>query len=335
MFHAQPLAPSAVPHALIAVPGRQLFASRDLDETRGMVGRVMKPHQLEVAGSAQRLDARMHHAPFGEVSLSRLKYGADVDIRPGPLEDFYLVQMPIVGHAHIVSGGQQVDSTPEVASVLSPLPATTMRWRANNDQLMVRVARPLMDRALAAHLGRPLDVPLEFHLGFHWRDCVAWRCLVVYLLECSAQGLDLARHRLVAAQIEQLVAATLLTLHTHNYSHAQPARQSVILPRHVRRVQEYLQAHAQEPVRPEQLAALAGVSLRSLYTGFKDFCGVSPMQYLKNLRLDHAHADLMGCAGKNNVAGVALRWGFAHLGRFSVDYKARFGESPSQTLRGG
>ena len=34
-----------------------------------------------------------------------------------------------------------------------------------------------------------------------------------------------------------------------------------------------------------------------------------------------------------SVAGVALRWGFAHMGRFSNDYKARYLETPSQTLR--
>jgi transcriptional regulator GlxA family with amidase domain len=35
----------------------------------------------------------------------------------------------------------------------------------------------------------------------------------------------------------------------------------------------------------------------------------------------------------NHVAGVALRWGFAHMGRFSNEYKQRYGESPSKTLR--
>ncbi|MFP5477787.1 MAG: helix-turn-helix domain-containing protein, partial [Gammaproteobacteria bacterium] len=37
--------------------------------------------------------------------------------------------------------------------------------------------------------------------------------------------------------------------------------------------------------------------------------------------------------GSTHVAGVALRWGFGHLGRFSADYRARFGEYPSETVR--
>ena len=321
--------------ALLDTPDRCLFASRDLDETRTQVGRVMKPHQLNVSGRAQRIDSRMHHMAFGRVSLSRLKYGADVQIRPGPLEDFYLVQMPLAGCARIESGTQAIDSTAEVASVLSPTAATTMDWESGNDQIMVRIDRSLIDRALAAQLGRSPATALEFQLGFRWRECTAWRCLISYLLDCSAQRIDLATQPLVTAQIEQLVVTTLMSLHVHNFSDAKPARLAAVLPRHVRKVQDHLQAHAGEPLSPDDLARLAGVSVRSLYTGFQAFCGVSPMQYLKEVRMERARSDLQAAADAVSVAGVALRWGFGHLGRFSVDYKARFGESPSETLRRG
>lgn len=317
---------------LLNTPGRRLFASSDLDETRAMVGRVMKPHRLGVLGTHQRLDARMHHASLGDVSLSRLRYGAGVEIAPGPLEDFFLVQMPLAGSACIESGGQQVDSTPDVASVLSPQETTAMRWSGECDQVMVRISRQLIERALAAQLGRALEKPLLFDLGFRWRDSPAWRNLMTYLLECVTEDQALEQHRLIVHQMEQLVVVTLLATHAHNYSDNAPARVGTVLPRHVRRVQEYLKSHAHETIGVEQLAAIGGVSLRSLYAGFKDFSGISPMQYLKAIRLERAREELL--AGRcDNVAGVALRWGFGHLGRFSVEYKAKFGESPSQSLR--
>jgi AraC-like DNA-binding protein len=74
--------------------------------------------------------------------------------------------------------------------------------------------------------------------------------------------------------------------------------------------------------------------MRSLYAGFKEYLGVSPMQYLRDLRMECARTELMS-GEASNVSGVALRWGFAHLGRFSNDYKLRYGETPSQTLRRG
>lgn len=333
MTNAQHAYTTPLASGLLNNPTRQLFASHDVDETRAMVSRVMKTHQLGVVGHTQHLDARMHHVALGDVSVSRLRYGANVEIKPGPLEDFYLVQMPLAGHARIENGSHYVDSGPELASVLSPDDPTAMRWGADNDQLMIRIERSLLERTLAAQLGRPITDPLRFQLGFRWRECVPWHSLMSYVLDCSAQGVDLSQHKLVSAQMEQLVVATLLSLHGHNYSDAQPARCGAVLPRHVRRVQEYLQAHAHENIGAEELAQVAGVSLRSLYSGFKEFCGVSPMQYLKDLRLERARADLLRSADVGNVAGVALRWGFAHLGRFSADYRARFGENPSQSLR--
>lgn len=318
--------------SVLGLPAQQLFASGDLDEARSMVGRVMRPHHLGVVGSQQRLDARMHHQPLGEVSLNRLRYGAQVEIRPGPLEDFFLVQMPLSGTARIASGPQQVDSTPELASVVSPDDDLAMRWSGDNDQFMLRVGRSLLERTLMGQLGCTLDRPLRFQLGFRWRDCPAWRCLMTYLVDCSSQHADLAMHKLIVHQMEQLVAATLLSSHPHNYTGAPAGRRGAVLPRHVRSVQDYLQAHAHEPVSAEQLARIAGVSVRSLYAGFKEFLDVSPMHYLRDLRMERARAELLS-GESQNIASVALRWGFAHMGRFSAGYKARYGESPSQSLR--
>lgn len=321
-----------LPGALINSPERQLFASRDLSQTRKLVGAVMKPHDLHVRGTAQHVNARMHHVAFGGISLNRLKYGADVDIEPGPLDDFYLIQMPLSGHAHITSGNQQIDSDADYASVLSPADATVMRWSADCDQLMVRIDRLLVDRAIGAVSGQLTPQTVRFQLGFRWRDCVPWRCLVHYLSECASHPFDAAQYRLMVSNIEQLVVSTLVSTQPHDMREAKSARCATVLPRHVKRVQDFLRANVAEPVTADQMASVAGVSLRSLYAGFKEYCGVSPMQYLRTLRLDGARADLLGESGCN-VASIAMRWGFGHLGRFSSEYKDRFGESPSQTIR--
>jgi AraC-like DNA-binding protein len=320
-------------NALIDAPERQLFASRDLAQTRSMVGQVMKPHDLHVHGASQQVNARMHHMAFGGVSLNRLKYGADVDIEPGPLEDFYLIQMPLAGHASIISGAQQVDSDPDVAVVISPADATVMRWSPECDQLMVRIDRLLVERAIGALSGRLDPEAVRFQLGFRWRDCAPWRCLVQYLSDCASQPFDALQYRLMVAHIEQLVVSTLIGAQPHDMRDVKPARCTAVLPRHVKRVQDFLRENIGEPVTADQMALVAGVSLRSLYAGFKDHCGVSPMHYLRTLRLEAARQTLLS-EPDINIASVAMRWGFGHLGRFSMEYKDHFGESPSQSMRG-
>jgi AraC-like DNA-binding protein len=324
---------SALNSALIQSPRTQLFLSRDLEQTRAAVGQVMTSHALDCDGKMQRLQARMHYVSFGDVSLSRLKYGADVTIRPGLLDTFYLVQMPLAGRASVDCGKEHVDSGPGLASVLNPSELTVMHWRADNDQLMVRIDRSLVERAIWAQLGRKTNGPLNFQLGFRWQDSMPWRCLMQYLVDCVAGDFDPIKYRLIAANIEQLVVSTLLATQPHNFSDHKAPHRSVVLPRHVRKVEEFLRMNAQEPISAEQLAALAGVSLRSLYAGFKEYCGVTPMQYLKQLRLEGARNMLLHEGDSVTVATAAMQWGFAHLGRFSVEFKQQFGESPSEMLR--
>lgn len=325
--------PSGLHRAMLGAPSRQLFASRDLQETRSLVSRVMKPHSLKVVGHAQRLDARMHHFALGDVSLSRLSHGAEVRIEPDELDDFFLVMMPLRGHAQVRCGSEAVESDTEIGTVISAHLGTTMHWSADCDQLMVRIARPFLERMLSAQMGHEPEIPLQFTLGFRWRDRAAWLCLMRYLVDWSEQPIQLSDHKIVAGQLEQLVASSLLACQPHNFTAAPLARRTAVLPRHVKRVQEYLNAHAHESIRADMLAEVAGVSLRSLYAGFQDFCGISPMQYLRNVRLERVRAELTAGPVSGGVASVALRWGFTHMGRFSAEYKAQFGESPSQTAR--
>ncbi|MEQ1974342.1 hypothetical protein ABLA76_00425 [Xenorhabdus sp. SGI240] len=97
-------------------PKHLLFSSNDLDEVKSMVGRVIQPHQLTI------VDAQMHYIPLGGISMSRLRYGACVEITPGELDSFFLIQMPLAGCAGIESGDQYLDSPPNLASILNPKP---------------------------------------------------------------------------------------------------------------------------------------------------------------------------------------------------------------------
>lgn len=75
------------------------------------------------------------------------------------------------------------------------------------------------------------------------------------------------------------------------------------------------------------------MSLRGLYAGFREHRGISPMAYLRAVRLERVRHDLLNDPAIDSVTAAALRWGFGHLGRFSVEYRKSFGEPPGQTLR--
>ena len=114
---------------------------------------------------------------------------------------------------------------------------------------------------------------------------------------------------------------------------AQPRQECSTGPR-LAPVVAYLEAHADEPLTPQQLARVGCMSVRTLHAAFQQMLGETPMSYLRRIRLDRAHAELLrGDPTLVRVTDVAVRWGFCSQSRFAEQYRARFGELPSRTLR--
>ena len=75
------------------------------------------------------------------------------------------------------------------------------------------------------------------------------------------------------------------------------------------------------------------VGRRFLNYAFTDVTGISPLAYLRSMRLNGVRRDLRKAAQNHTVQDVAARWGFFHLPRFSAEYRKLFGELPSETRR--
>jgi AraC family ethanolamine operon transcriptional activator len=102
----------------------------------------------------------------------------------------------------------------------------------------------------------------------------------------------------------------------------------------VRRAEQFFRCHVGEPVSIAQLSTIAGVSERSLRNAFYHVCTTSPKRYLKLWQLHEVRRALRGAERPPlSVTDVATLHGFFELGRFAGEYKALFGEAPSQTLQ--
>ena len=104
----------------------------------------------------------------------------------------------------------------------------------------------------------------------------------------------------------------------------------------------HLRAHLARPIYTEELCAALDVAPATLAAAFHAAFGVSPHRFLKLRRLALVRAGLLGGAPEGGpaplVKSVALAHGFWHLGQFAAEYRAMYGETPSETLaraRGG
>lgn len=99
-------------------------------------------------------------------------------------------------------------------------------------------------------------------------------------------------------------------------------------PFYIKRAMEWIQSHAVEKITLEQLAGVSGVSGRTLQLGFQNFCGLSPMAFLQNVRLQKAYQDLASEPASITIDEIARRWGFSNPGKFAADIRATYGENP-------
>ena len=105
-------------------------------------------------------------------------------------------------------------------------------------------------------------------------------------------------------------------------------------PRIVKRVLDAMHGDPSRPWTAGDMAEVAGVSIRRLQEGFRDYVGASPREFLTDIRLTRVREDLLRGADGSTVTDVAMRWGFTHTGRFAAAYRHKYGQSPSETLRG-
>jgi AraC-like DNA-binding protein len=137
---------------------------------------------------------------------------------------------------------------------------------------------------------------------------------------------------IVLSEMGQTWQLALLSGAPHNFSHLLAAESKNIAPWQVRRAVDYIESNWRKPLLIEDIAAAIEVSSRSLFKTFKTSMGVSPMVYVRKVRLKKANRMLLLATRETSVAGVAYACGFRNAGHFAKDYREAFGESPSVTL---
>jgi AraC family ethanolamine operon transcriptional activator len=102
----------------------------------------------------------------------------------------------------------------------------------------------------------------------------------------------------------------------------------------VAKARDFVLGHCDQVITVPQLCERLHVSRRTLQYCFEDVLDISPMQYLRVIRLNGARRHLReNLSDARTVRDVAADWGFWHFSQFSSDYRKLFGQSPSESLR--
>ena len=319
--------------------GREVFRSREADETHALVANELKAHR-SVWGRG-KVDAIFCRAELSALSLCILRYGCDVDIEPDALGNFVLVQMPLRGHAEIHAGGETLHIHPGQGAVVSAHKPVRLRWHADCEQLMLKIElsrlRDVARRAFAARHAEDVDdidfempLRLDDDAGAQWCRMVA---NLASLLPSSNGGAPYDPRWL--AHCEDNLMLYLLCHRPNSVRRQHDALRlgsEATSLRQLQRAEEFMRSRLETAVSLEEVADAAGVGRRTLALLFRRYRELSPMEVLRNMRLDAAHEQLARHDGAS-VTQIAFNCGFSHLSRFAACYRERFGQLPRDTSR--
>jgi AraC-like DNA-binding protein len=251
----------------------------------------------------------------------------------------YVIILPISGSIEAGAGRSSAVYDPRRGVVVSrpTLSGSSVYLRPSTTALVLKVSQSAVTRRLSAWLGESPQGPLEFAPAMDLTQGPG-HSFAQHLLLIAAdfKRPDAMSWTPVAVrEIEDFVVSKLLLAHAHSHSEAMRRTARLIAPRDVKRALDYIQAQLRSPITIADIAEASGIAGRTLFKHFQDFHGLSPMQYLRNARFAQVRAALMQAEPEENVTEIATAWGFSHMGRFAVEYRRRFGESPSETLRRG
>ncbi|GIH91077.1 helix-turn-helix domain-containing protein [Planobispora siamensis] len=141
---------------------------------------------------------------------------------------------------------------------------------------------------------------------------------------------------LLAGATARLLAAGLLTAFPSTWN-SEPHHLDRLdaTPTTLSRAVTFIDANAGLDIGTADIARAASVTARAVQLAFRRHAGTTPGAYLRRVRLERAHEQLLAAVPGDGttVTAVAARWGFFHPGDFAAAYRRAYGRSPSHTLR--
>jgi AraC-like DNA-binding protein len=247
---------------------------------------------------------------------------------------FVAVTLPLSGRFVVREQGRDVTYRPGMGHVLPPAPLLDIHSGGARVNVL---AFGVETELLAEHLGEmaaELETEACLPSGFGTaRGAGASLLRAARFLWRELQREDALVHGAqVGRAAEEMLAAALAD--AWRSTHAEPAPPAEgTHDAFLRRAEAFVEVHLGEALSLAEIADAAGCSTKTLSRVFRDRRGTGPMAFARHRRLEAVRQDLQAAEpGPGAVTEVALRYGFAHLGRFAGEYRETFGELPSETL---
>jgi AraC-like DNA-binding protein len=308
--------------------------TRSAEELQQWLKPVFAIRSVDMQDRGRAFDSVVNHCELPSLGLTYAHYGSLIRVRLSQ-NDFFVQGFPISGNGCVRWNHHTVAVETMGGGVVGgPGSEAELTYNDTFSHLILKFSPAVLTRKLSALIGHPIDPPLQLSESSSAHpDYAAGQLRLVKFLADELDQTDGPLPPIVLAEIEQAIIVSYLTATPHNYSLWLRDTPRAAAPWQVRRAVDYIEQNWNEPITIEALTHVTQTSARSLFHLFKRTHGVSPMVYVKRVRLRHARSMLTRPTPDTSVTSVGFLCGFGNMGHFARMYYEAFGERPSDTLK--
>jgi len=309
----------------------RLLVSEDLQESQQFLSPIWERHRSVPRGS--RFAIRWHQADLHRTTLAYVDHPCGVHATcDGPLGDYFRVLLPFSGRMENRINGKRAVLTP--SSIVLHAPGQDLKLEIDEFRLLLLsfdggFVRRAMERRFrkvppletwAAEFSQQSAAASSLHSLTQWTAA-----------ELDRPGSLFRAQPRAAASLERTLLSLFIELLAGQYPEDR-SRRGDLANGQLALIEAWIEANLGEAFGVEDLAAVVGVSARSVQLAFSRLHGCTPMQFVLQRRLEQARSLLQSPTPSTTITAVAMDCGCFHLGRFATAYRALFGEKPSETL---
>jgi AraC-like DNA-binding protein len=314
---------------------RGVLTADTLDEATSLVRAAICPHRLHVNVPPPKSVAFLSSLDLGACGLTNLKYGFDVNIDTGRIEDTYLVKWTLAGRGRLWCGDRTAITSSRSIVITDPAEHTKIHMTAECRHLTVRVSQRALLETLSAKLRRRPRNALRFNLEIPMDSdfARAWCELVAHICHVSATAPAALANEGVRKQYSRTLMEIMLSAAPHSHTESIDESANRATAWHVGRARDYVHDHLAEGISITDIAARVGVTPRTLQNGFRKAFNLTPAEYIRRTRVEALHRALLAADASAGVTDLMMNVGIVNFGRYAQYYREQIGVSPSTTLK--
>lgn len=310
--------------------------THDISDAHTCLNHIIGPHELVDLNLYEPLDFSFDGSQIGRMIIGDLIYGKDIIFKTKNHDDMdhYCITRPKVGQPIFKKDGTYFQSSYSNATIVSPYDKFEIQIKKDCVQNFMSFSKSFVEYVLSDLIEQPLHQPLYFQNTMFGDDkkIATWWNLIDSIVNFSNNFQSGTFLEQMKTDFEYVIVKSLLLSQPNNYSdliHSKYHRH----PDYLNRALDYIKKNIQHKIELDDLEKAVGVSRKKLSLGFKEYLKSTPNAYIRFYRLKCIYDEISCATQKINITEIAFKWGVTHLGRFSIEYKEAFNESPSDTLK--